>query len=67
LTNALPVSRGYAVAYYATSRNVAGLIPDGAIGILIDITRPHYGPGVNSAPNRIEYQEYFLGVKAADA
>jgi hypothetical protein len=27
--------------------------------------RPHYGPGVDSASNRNEYQEYFLGVKAA--
>ena len=27
--------------------------------------RPHYGPGVDSASNRKEYQEYFLGVKAA--
>ena len=24
---------------------------------------PHYGPGVNSASNRNEYQEYFLGSK----
>jgi len=24
----------------------------------------HYGPGVDSASNRNEYQEYFLGVKA---
>ena len=23
--------------------------------------RPHYGPGVDSASNRNEYQEYFLG------
>ena len=23
--------------------------------------QPHYGPGVDSAPNRNEYQEYFLG------
>ena len=29
--------------------------------------RSHYGPGVDSAPNRNEYQEYFLGVKAAGA
>ena len=29
--------------------------------------RPHYGPGVDSAPNRNEYQEYFLGVKAVGA
>jgi len=27
----------------------------------------HYGPGVDSASNRNEYQEYFLGVKAAGA
>jgi len=26
-----------------------------------------YGPGVDSACNRYEYQEHFLGVKAADA
>jgi len=25
--------------------------------------RPHYDPGVDSASNRNEYQEYFLGVK----
>ena len=25
--------------------------------------RPHYGPGVDSASNRNEYQEYFLGDK----
>jgi hypothetical protein len=29
--------------------------------------RPRYGPGVDSASNRNEYQEYFLGVKAAGA
>jgi hypothetical protein len=27
--------------------------------------RPHCGPGLDSAPSRNEYQEYFLGVKAA--
>jgi hypothetical protein len=27
--------------------------------------RPHYGPEVDSDSNRNEYQEYFLGVKAA--
>jgi hypothetical protein len=27
----------------------------------------HYGPGVDSASNRNEYQDYFLGVKAASA
>jgi len=37
--------------------------------ILIDIKsfRSHYGPGVDSASNRNEYQEYFLQVKAAGA
>jgi hypothetical protein len=28
---------------------------------------PHYGPGVDSVSKRNEYQEYFLGVKAAVA
>ena len=32
---------------------------DGVIGIF------HYGPGVDSASNRNEYQEDFLGVNAA--
>jgi hypothetical protein len=27
----------------------------------------YYGPGVDSASNRNEYQEYFLGIKAASA
>jgi hypothetical protein len=27
--------------------------------------RPHYGPGVDSASNRNEYQVYFLGVRKA--
>jgi len=36
---------------------------------LIDIKsfRSHYGPGVDSASNRNEYQKYFLGVKVAEA
>jgi len=29
--------------------------------------RSQYGPGVDSASNRNEYQEYFLGVRAAGA
>jgi len=51
----------------ATNRMVAGSIPAGVIGFFIDIKsfRSHYGPGVDSASNRNEYQEYFLGVKAA--
>jgi hypothetical protein len=34
---------------------------------LILFFRPHYGHGIDSASNRNEYQEYFLGVKAAGA
>jgi hypothetical protein len=53
----------------ATSRKVAGSIPDGVSGFfsLPLFFRPQYGPGVNSASNRNEYQECFLGVKAAGA
>jgi len=42
-----------------------GLIPASVSGFLIDIKsfRLHYGPGVDSASNRNEYQEYFLGGK----
>jgi hypothetical protein len=29
--------------------------------------RPHYGPGVHSASNRNEYQEYFLGLNVTGA
>jgi len=38
-------------------------------GFFIDIKsfRSHYDPGVDSASNRNEYQEYSLGVKAAGA
>ena len=30
-------------------------------------SRPHYGPGVDSASNTNEHREYFLGVKVAGA
>jgi len=38
-------------------------------GFFIDIKsfRSQYGPGVDSTSNRNEYQEHFLGVKAAGA
>ena len=51
----------------ATNRKVAGSIPVGVSGFFIDIKsfRSHCGLGVDSASNRNEYQEYFLGVKAA--
>jgi len=53
----------------ATNRKVAGSIPAGVSGFFIDIKsyRSHYGPGVDSASNRNEYQEHFLRVKAAGA
>ena len=64
---------GTAVAQWlrccATNRKVAGSIPAGVSGFFVDI-KPfpsHYGPGVDSASNRNEYEEYFLGVKAAGA
>ena len=64
---------GTAVAQWlrccATNRKVAGSIPAGVSGFFIDIKffRSHYGPGVDSASNRNDYQEYFMGVKAAGA
>jgi hypothetical protein len=46
----------------ATSQEVAGSIPDRIIGnSLTQSFRPHYGHGVDSASNRNEHQEYFLG------
>jgi len=47
---------------FATNRKVAGSIPAGVSGFFIDVKsfRSHYGPGVHSASNRNEYQEYFL-------
>ena len=53
----------------AAIRKVAGSIPVGVSGFFFDKKsfRSHYGPGVDSASNRNEYQEYFLGIKAAGA
>ena len=53
----------------ATNRKVAGSIPAGVNGFFIDMKsfRSHYGPGVDSASIRNEYQDYFLGVKAVGA
>ena len=53
----------------ATNRKVAGSMPGCISGFFIDIKffRSHYGPGVDSASNRNEYQDYFLGVKAVGA
>ena len=53
----------------ATNLKVAGSIPAGVSGFFIDVKsfQLHYGPVVDSASNGNEYQEYFLGVKAAGA
>jgi len=53
----------------ATNRKVAGSIPASVSGFFIDIKffRSHNGPGVESASNRNDYQEYLLWVKAAGA
>ena len=48
-----------------TNRKAAGSIPAGVNTFFIDIKsfRSHYGPGVDSASKRNEYQQYFLGGK----
>ena len=48
--------------YCATSRKVAGSIPDGFNGIFIDIILPD-ALGSTHPPNGNAYQEYFLGGK----
>jgi hypothetical protein len=67
-------TRGTAVAQWlrqcATNQKVAGSNPDGVMEFFNDINKSfwsHYGPGVDSASNRNEYQEYFLGVNVAGA
>jgi len=61
------LSEGTAVAQWlrccATDRKVAGSIP---VGVSWSF-RSHYGPGVDSASNRNDYQAYFVGVKVAGA
>ena len=54
---------------YATNRKVAGSIPAGVI-VIFHLHNPSdrtMTPGVDSASNRNEYQEHFLGVKTAGA
>ena len=52
-----------------TNRKVAVSFSAGVSGFFIDVKslRSHYGPGIDSASNRNEYQEHFLGAKAAVA
>jgi len=68
-----PQLPGTAVAQWlrccVTNQKDAVSIPAGVIGFFTYI-KPfpsQYGPGVDSASSRNEYQEYFLGVKAAGA
>jgi hypothetical protein len=53
----------------ATSRKAAVSIPDDVIGIFHrrNTSDRNMVLGVDSTSNRNEYQEYFLGVKAAGA
>jgi len=57
------------LGFCATNPKVAGSIPSGVIGIFhcIKSFRSHYGPGVDSASIRNEYQKHFLGEKAGGA
>ena len=52
--------------YYATNRKVVVSIPACVSGFFIDIKsfRSHYGPGVDTASNRNEHQDYSLGAKS---
>jgi len=54
-------TNGSEIRIYANYKLIGGFFID------IKFFRWHYGPGVDSASNRNEYQEYFLGVKAAGA
>jgi hypothetical protein len=50
----------------ATSRKVAGSVPDGVTGIF-QWLNPSGDHGLDSASNRKVYQKSFLGVKTAGA
>jgi hypothetical protein len=54
------------LGYCITNQKDAGSIPDGFMEFFVDIN-PTDGSGVDSASNRNEYQEYFLGVNSAGA
>jgi hypothetical protein len=54
--------------YFATSQKVSGLIPMVSLEFFTDtILLAELWPWGDSVSNRNEYQEYFLGVKAASA
>ena len=73
ILKSLYIKEGTAVAQWlrccAINRKVAVSIPASVIGYFVNIKsfRSHYSPGVDSASNRNEYREHFLGVKAAGA
>jgi hypothetical protein len=50
---------------YETGRHRVHLVSFIIITVIIIIIsfRPHYGSGIDTDPNRNEYQEYFLGGK----
>jgi hypothetical protein len=54
----------HAVAQFVDSLRCS---PEGRDFFPDGVTVAHYGPGVDSASNRNEHQEYLLGVKATDA
>jgi hypothetical protein len=56
-----------ALRYKPDGREVRFPVVSFEFFIEIVLLSPHYGPGFDSTSNRYEYQEYFLGVKAAGA
>jgi hypothetical protein len=64
------LSRGLYYLQSAVLQNGRWLVRSQLVSVDFSLTksfRSHYVPGVDSASNRNEFQEYFLGVKAAGA
>ena len=61
--------RGSTVVKVLSYKSEGRWLDPAVSGFFIDIKsfQSHYGPGVDSASNRNEYQEHFLRVKAAGA
>jgi hypothetical protein len=59
----------YWLRHCSTSRNVPGSIPGGVTGFFSDIfpSDLNLALGSTQTPSENEYQEYFVGVKAAGA
>jgi hypothetical protein len=55
---------GSSLRHYVTSQKVAGSNPDEVLFQFTSSFQPHYGPGIDLASNRNEYQESSWGVKA---